>query len=179
MKERSDEIERRAAALRARRRRDDLTADLRRLLRATTPVDFTHGTDAAALVAEYRSSYDAIESTPSLLVSEAWASDDREAIANSLHRLSHYLGGRPAWLLLPADDPIAVAVTSEDVLDNPFGFAPLDTYQLRILDRELPAGLWLLRHEHHSPDGVMYSWELEVWGEPWTSSATRALREAR
>jgi hypothetical protein len=178
MKERS-ELERRAAALRARQKGRDLAADLRRLLRVVAPTHIAYGTEAASLVADFRASYDAIESVPSLLVSEAWESDDRETIADSLHRLAGYLGGRATWLLLPAGDPIAVAVSSDDVLDNPFDFSALDIYQLRMLDGELSAGLWLLRHEHHSPGNVAYSWELEVWGEPWISAATRAFREVR
>jgi hypothetical protein len=68
-------------------------------------------------------------------------------------------------------------VDSEAVLDNPVGFAAAADHELRLLDQELPAGLLLDRRSHvHGPDVVRYTWELEVWGEPWLSAATRALR---
>jgi hypothetical protein len=67
------------------------------------------------------------------------------------------------------------------VLDNPLGFATLAGHELLLLDRELPAGLWLWRrvHDDGAARGVTVAWELELWGEPWLSAATRAIRELR
>jgi hypothetical protein len=70
-----------------------------------------------------------------------------------------------------------VELGSDAVLDNPLGFAAAGIGALRLLDRELPAGLWLVRRSHHyGPSTIRYRWELDVWGEPWLSAATRALR---
>lgn len=152
MKERSDEIQRRASALHARRTRSAVDHDLRRLLGAAGPIGrISEGAEAAAVLDEFRSSYQAIHTVSSLLVHQEWAGDSREEIARVVDRFSAHLGARPSWLLLSGPNPLVLSVHTDDVLDNPFGFATLDAYQLRLLDRELPTGLWLLRHEHHGP----------------------------
>ena len=70
----------------------------------------------------------------------------------------------------------AVPLESDAALDNPLGFASLAGHELWLLDRE-PAGLSLVRHSHRvGPNAVRGMWELEVWGEPWLSVATCALR---
>ena len=179
MKERSDEIQRRAAALRAKRKRAELNRDLHRLLGPTASADLVvEGPEAASALSEFRSNYEAVEGVPSLLMHREWQDDEQQEIADLLHRLSTNLGPRPCWLLLSAPNPLRLSVNLDDVLDNPFGFAALESHQLRLVDRKLPAALWLTRHSYHGPSDVTYAWELEVWGEPWWSAANRALGDA-
>jgi len=70
-----------------------------------------------------------------------------------------------------------VPLQVDAVLDNPLGFASLGEHEVRLLDHSVPAGLWLRRHSRHFGLGpARHTWQLEVWGEPWLSAATRALR---
>jgi hypothetical protein len=94
-----------------------------------------------------------------------------------LHRAAALLGARACWWIVPGREPQAVPLAADAVLDNPFGFAALaEGAELVLLDRELPAGLWLGPPTEAGAPG----WELEAWGsEPWLSAATRAVREWR
>jgi hypothetical protein len=174
----SDEIARRASVNRFRERRAALAGDLARLLGPRAAVDpVADAGRAAALLGEFDRAYDAAQAHEWARVSRWWGADEAVGLADTLHRLARNLGSRDAWLLLQGPEPQAVALTSDVALDNPLGFAALGDHELRILDRHVPAGVWLLRHAYHSPADVQYRWELEVWGaEPWLSATTRALR---
>ena len=174
--ERSDELTARLAANRFRLDRADFAAALTRLLGRAAPEPVADAGQATALSADFRAAYDAAEPHDWALVACAWGSAEEPAIAEALHRLSRNLGARPAWLLAWAGAPQAVALASDVALDNPLGFAAAAGHELALLDRELPAGLWLVRHSHHYGPDVRFTWELEVFGEPWLSAATRALR---
>ena len=134
----------------------------------------------ASLASEFLAAHRAAEPHDWGLVRRAWRAADVTACADTLHRLSHHLGARPVWLVVPGRSPQAVSLASDVVLDNPLGFAALARGPhgpaLQLLDPEVEAGLWLVRHSHHYPGDGGDGWELEVWGEPWLSAATRAPR---
>lgn len=169
-----DEIARRHASARFHARRAELAAALVALLgprAAPTPAD---APTAAAVAQELTASHRDAEPYDWALVRHAWPAAAVGDCADALHRLSRNLGARAVWLVdgTPAVPAQAAALDSDAVLDNPFGFAALaegDAPELRLLDRDVAAGLWLTRD-------VASGWELEVWGEPWLSATTRALR---
>ena len=169
---------RRASDRRFARQRADLTAALRGLLGVREAVlPLSDADRAAALAAEARTAQRQGASHDWAMVRHRWPDRERAALADVLHALSALLGARASWLIVPGREPQAVALSSDDVLDNPFGFAALaGDPELVLLDRQLPAGLWLGPPANRADDG----WELEVWGsEPWLSAATRAIREQR
>jgi hypothetical protein len=163
-------------------RRAELADGLARLLgpRAAASVTLADAGPAAAVAAELRASHGDAEPHDWALVRHAWPAHEATVCADALHRLARNLGPRPVWLVgMSAHAPAqAAALDSEAVLDNPFGFAALaatddaagtDAAELRLLDRDVAAGLWLTRD-------AARGWELAVWGEPWLSATTRALR---
>jgi hypothetical protein len=128
------------------------------------------------LSAEFRASHDAAGPDEWALVRRAWPIGETTEPVAAVQRLARNLGARRVWAIGLADPAQAVAVESDLVLDNPLGFAAATDHDLALLDAEVPAGLWLARHAHHFPGDARFSWELEVWGEPWLSAATRAFR---
>jgi hypothetical protein len=133
-------------------------------------------TEAASIAEEFLASVRATDALGTV-VSQRWPQRDIQEIVDTLHRVSRNLGSRPVWLIVSLSEPHAIAMASDIALDNPLGFAGLGDHELQLLDRELPAGLWLIRPS--GPDGstiVEYTWELSAWGEPWGSATTRALR---
>ena len=174
----ADDLRARLAAERFRRRRDDAHAEVARLVgpRATVTL-LDDAARAAGLQAEFLASYRAAEGQEWACVAQEWPGADVVALADTVHRLARNLRPRAVWLLLAGTDPMAVPVDSDVVLDNPLGFAALGDHELRLLDRDVPAGLWLARHSVHvAAEPVEHTWALEVWGEPWLSATTRALR---
>jgi hypothetical protein len=172
---------RRASDERFRRGRQELVVALRSLLGprgAPEPLD--DADRAAAVAAEARAGHRAAGEHAWAVVRHAWGEDGRAGAAAVLQGLGALVGSRPVWLVVPGREPQAVEVDSDVVLDNPIGFAGLaEGGELVLLDRQLPAGVWLGRHAGAAP-GAPAGWELEVWGaEPWLSAATRALREWR
>ena len=126
---------------------------------------------AAEVETELLASHDAAEPDEWALVRRAWPVDAVQECVDTLHRIGRNVGTRDVWLSVPGRTPRAVAVESDAVLDNPIGFAGLaeaGRSELRLLDRDVAAGLRLVR----GPSG----WQLAVWGEPWLSATTRALR---
>ena len=174
----ADEIARRAGGNGFRQRRTALTGEIARLLGprvAAEPLD--DAARAAALDAAFHRDRRAFDAHEWARVSRWWGANEASDLADTLHRISYNAGPRPAWLLVGAREPQAVPLTSDVVLDNPLGFAALADHELRLLDQEVPAGVWLVRHSERSGFHIQYRWELEVWGsEPWLSAATRALR---
>jgi hypothetical protein len=166
----------RASDRRFRHRRAELVDQLRTLLGphgAVEPIDDANR--AAALAAETEAGHRAAREHGWAVVRHAWPVEERGAAAALVQAVSALIGARAVWLVLPGRDPQAVPLDAEEVLDNPFGFAQLAREELVLLDRELPAGLWLV-----GPGAGADGWQLEVWGtEPWLSAATRALREQR
>ncbi|HKG93040.1 MAG TPA: hypothetical protein VKA84_14145 [Gemmatimonadaceae bacterium] len=167
-----------AAEQRFRTRRVEFAGALRQLLGArAAPEPLADRASAAALAAELAATLEAAEQHDWGVVSREWSAADAEAMAEVMHRLSGNLGARAVWLLTADPEPQGAPLGSDAALDNPLGFAAAGGHELRLLDRELPAGLWLVRHSHHyGPSTIRYRWALEVWGEPWLSAATRALR---
>ena len=131
---------------------------------------------AAEIHAEYRASERAAEGQDWALARQAWPLHDIDELVDTLHRLSNNLGTRAVWLVFPGRAPQACSLASSTVLDNPLGFAGLDDHELAILDQGVPAGLSLKRHDANGSEDLEDEWELVVWGEPWLSAATRALR---
>ena len=166
----------RASDRRFQRRRAELVDEIRALLGhrgAAAPVDDANR--AAALAAESEAGHRAAREHGWAVVHHDWPAAARGAVAALVQAVSARIGARGVWLVLPGRDPQAVPLDAEAVLDNPFGFARLAGEELVLLDRELPAGLWLA-----GPGAGADGWRLEVWGtEPWLSAATRALREQR
>ena len=178
MSDHPNENPRRASDARFARQRAELTATLRGLLGAREAlVPLPDADEAAALAAEARTAHREAATHEWTLVRHRWPAGERAGAAAVLHALSALLGPRASWLIVPGREPQAVALPSDVVLDNPFGFATLgDEPELVLLDRQLPAGLWL----GPTTDPAAEGWELEVWGtEPWLSAATRAIRERR
>lgn len=176
--DRRDADPRGASDRRFARGRAELTAALRALLGAREAVLPLPDADrAAALAAEARTGHRQGASHDWAIVRHRWPASARAAATDVLHALSALLGARASWLIVPGREPQAVALSSDVVLDNPFGFATLgDGPELVLLDQQLPAGLWLGPATAPADEG----WELEVWGsEPWLSAATRAIRERR
>jgi hypothetical protein len=155
-----------------------LAAALRGLLgQAADTLEFMGPQRAAEIDAEFLQSHRAADEYGSGVVEKVWPEAEIEVAADVIHRLARNVGARPIWIIVPLSDAQAVAMPNELPLDNPLGFAALADSELRLLDQELPAGLWFLRHTHHvATNQVDYSWELSVWGEPWASAAMRALR---
>ena len=175
--ERSNELTARLAANRFRLDRADFADGLARLLGRASPEPLADAARAAALSDDFRAAHDAAMPHDWALVTHAWGATEEAALTDALHRLARNLGARPSWLFAQAGAPQAAALTSDAALDNPLGFAAAAGHQLALLDRELPAGLWLVRHSHHyGAADVRFTWELEVFGEPWLSAATQALR---
>lgn len=165
---------------RFRARRAEVAEGLARLLGprdAVAPLD-----DPAAVAtveAELLASHREAEPNDWALVRREWRAEAVADCADTLHRLAANLGPRAVWLVVPGREPQAVPISSDLVLDNPLGFAALvesADAELRLLDREVAAGLWLVRQGTYVGAVVAHSWELDVWGEPWLSAATRALR---
>jgi hypothetical protein len=176
--ESGDDLAARLSALRFGRRRDELAGWLRALLgpRADA-VPVQELARAAALHTEYRACERASEGQDWALARATWALADIDEAIETLHRLSNNLGVRASWLIVPEREPQACLLMSDVVLDNPLGFALLAEHELALMDQSVPAGLSFLRHSHQNGDGaVEYEWELVVWGEPWLSATTRALR---
>lgn len=163
---------------RFRQEQSALAAALRALLgQAVDTLEFVGQERAEEIDAEFLQSR-AVEEYGSNVVQQVWPEGAIEAATEVIHRVSRNVGTRPVWLIVPLSEAQAVAMPNDFALDNPLGFAALawDDGDLRLLDRELPAGLWLVRHTHVHGAGREYSWELSVWGEPWASAATRAMR---
>lgn len=159
--------------MRFHRRRAEVTAEIARLLGprgARTPV--AEPERAAALERELGASYGAAGEHPWGIVAQEWPVGSVVAVTDTLHRLSRNLRQRPVWLVLAEGEPQCVPLDSESVLDNPLGFAGLAGQELRLLDRLVPAGLLLVRRAEGGDD----RWLLEVWGEPWLSATTTAIR---
>jgi hypothetical protein len=171
---------RRASDARFQQRREELVEALRSLLGTHAAAAPLPDADrAAALAAEARASHRTAGEHEWGVARREWTRDDRGAVVALLHIVRAHLGPRPVWLIVPGREPQAVVADSDAVLDNPLGFAALADFELVLLDQQLPAGLWLLRHSHGHPDATTHGWELEVWGEPWLSATTRAMRELR
>ena len=85
---------------------------------------------------------------------------------DACHRLARNLGVRDAWLMAGDRTAQAETLRSDTVLDNPMGFAAVAGHQLRLLDSQVTAGLWLARLSHHFGAEVRFTWELDVFGEP-------------
>ena len=177
MTEQDSELILRIRANRFRHEQSGLAAALGTLLgSAAEALDFVTLDRADQLFAEFQYSYNDAKRLDTA-VGRTWPQEDIEHAVNSIHALIEPVGARLVWLIVKLTEPQAIAVPGEVVLDNPLGFAALADREVRLLDRELPAGLWLLRHSHHyGPTHTEYSWELAVWGEPWASATTRALR---
>ena len=172
-----DERMRHASDRRFHRRRAELVEALGALLGPRNATEPLKDADrAAALAAEARASHREAEPHGWALVRHEWPGDERERVVRLLHALSARLGSRELWIILPGREPQAVSLVSDAVLDNPLGFAALSEFEMLLLDHSVPAGLWLHRRGL-STDG--FAWELEVWGEPWLSAITRAIRETR
>ena len=174
--ERSEELTARLAANRFRIARAEFASALARLLGRAAPEPIADAAQAVALSNDFRAAYDAAEPYDWAMVTRAWGAAEAPAVVEALYRLSRNVGMRPTWLLAREGEPQAVALASSSVLDNPLGFAAAAGHELVLLDREVPAGLWLVRHSYHNGPHVRFTWELEVFGEPWLSAATRALR---
>jgi hypothetical protein len=177
----SDDLRARLAAERFRHHRNVVHEDLVRLVGPRSAVTLLEdAAGAAAMEAEFLASHRAAEGQDWACVAQEWPDAEVVALADTVHRLARNLRPRSVWLLLASHEghaPQAAVVDSDAVLDNPLGFAALGDHEVRLLDREVPAGLWLARHSyHHGPTDVRHTWELEVWGEPWLSATTRALR---
>jgi hypothetical protein len=166
----------RASDRRFHHRRAELVEALRALLGArAAPAPLDDAARAAALAAEVTREHRAARQNSWAVVRHEWAAHARAAVAALLQDVSERVGARPVWLVVPGREPQAVPASSDAVLDNPLGFAALAGGELVLLDRELPAGLWLA-----GPAAGGDAWRLEVWGsEPWLSAATRAVREQR
>ena len=158
------------------RERAALAADLVRLLGRDAPAPLDDPRRAAALEREFRASHDDALPDEWALVGRVWEATEEQALVDTLHRLARNVGARDAWMLWPESGPHAAALASDLVLDNPLGFAAMADGELRLLDQAVPGGLWLRRLVREEEGGVVFSWELEVWGEPWLSAATRAFR---
>ena len=164
-------------ANRFRQEQSGLAAALEALLGAVSDaLEFVPLARADALAAEYQLSRRSAADV-NTTVEAAWPQEEIERAVNYIHALIEHVGARTAWLIMQLTEPQAVVLTSEIVLDNPLGFATLADNEVRLLDRELPAGLNFVRISHnYGPLLTDYTWELTVWGEPWASAATRALR---
>ena len=174
-----DDDPRRGSDLRFRARRAAVIEELRSLLGTRSSAEVVDDADrAAALAAEARASHRDAEPDSWAIVRRAWEDDDRSAVTYLLHAIGEILEPRATWLILPGREPQAVALPADAILDNPVGFAALSDFELVMLDQRVPAGLWLLRRARAQPS-TGFSWEMEVWGEPWLSAATRAIRESR
>lgn len=170
-----------AARLRADRFEHEqgaLAAALRGLLGHTADsLTFADIARADALQGEFVASHRAADELAAGVVERVWPEAEIDAAVDTIHRLARNVGPRPVWLIVPLTDSHGVDMPNDLPLDNPLGFAALADSELRLLDRELPAGLWFLRHAPQLATGhFAYRWELSVWGEPWASAATRALR---
>lgn len=178
MTEQNAELKQRLRANRFRHEQSGLAAAIEALLgTASGPLEFVTLDRADALAAEYQLSHRTAAEL-NATVEAAWPQDEIERAVMFIHSLIEHVGARPAWLIVQLTEPQALMLNSDVVLDNPLGFASLADSELRLLDREVPAGLWLVRHSHHyGPMLTDYTWELTIWGEPWASAATRALRE--
>jgi len=176
--DRSEELSRRAAATRFRLAHQALTDGLSRLLGASAGTAISDRERAASIAAEFWAGLHAAEPNDWAFVAREWSDGERDRISDVLHRLNAYLGPRSVWLSSGAREPQALALTSDLVLDNPFGFAALADSEVRLLDQETGAGMWLGRHTHTGLSATRFTWELNVWGEPWLSAATRTFREA-
>ena len=175
----TDDLRARLAAERLRRRRDSVDEEIARLVGPRSPVRLLDDTArAASLHAEFLASFRAAEGQEWACVAQEWPGADVVALVDTVHRLARNLRARGVWLLLGhQEQELAAPVDSDAVLDNPLGFAALGDHELRLLDRDVTAGLWLARHSVHIGTApVEYTWALEVWGEPWLSATTRALR---
>ena len=175
--ESGDDLAARLSALRFGRRRDELADWLRALLgphALAAPVREVG--QAAALHAEYRACERAAEGQDWARARASWALGDNDEAIDTLHRLSNNLGPRPSWLIVPEREPQACLLMSDIVLDNPLGFALLAEHELALMDQSVPAGLSFLRYGPNGDEDAEYEWELVVWGEPWLSATTRALR---
>lgn len=174
-----------AADLTARARADafrheqaGLAAALRGLLgQAADSLTFLDLEGAGALSAELLASHRAADEYGGSVVERTWPEAEIQLAVDAIHRVARNVGPRPVWFVVPLTAPQCVAVPNDVILDNPLGFAALADRELRLMDQELPAGLWLRRHTRDDATGhADYTWELSVWGEPWASAATRALR---
>lgn len=177
MTEQNAELHQRLRAERFRHEQSGLAAALEALLgRASGTLEFVPLDQADALAAEYQLSHRSAADL-NAAVEATWPQDEIERAVNCIHALIESVGSRPAWLIVQLTEPQALSLATEVVLDNPLGFASLADTELRLLDLEVPAGLWFVRHSHqYGPLLTDYTWELIVWGEPWASAATRALR---
>jgi hypothetical protein len=171
-----DKLSARLAANRFRLERDALMAQLSRLLGRATSTPLDDAPHASALLAEFREAHAVAEPNDWAFIRHEWPMDAEADVAKRCHLLGRNLGVRTVWLLVGDHTPQAVTLRSDIVLDNPLGFAGIADHQLCLFDGEVTAGLWLARHSHHFGAEVQFTWELDVFGEPWLSAAARALR---
>lgn len=172
-----DELAARLAANRFRLEREAFATSLVQLLGRSAPAPLDDAVRTAALVAEFRAAHSAAEPNEWAISRSEWSAAASTELVETLHRLARNLKNRAVWLLTGERTSQAITVESDAIFDNPLGFAAIADYELRLLDQQVAAGAWLVRHSHHfGRDNVRYTWELEVFGEPWLSAATRALR---
>jgi len=182
MTDRSDEIARRAQGNRHRVQSAELIEGIRALIgNSAKPHILDDPVAAADIKARAFRGYNVAVGAESGLVRKEWSSDASELIVDLLHAVSAEIGSRPVWWVLSRQEPQAVVVRSDQLLDNPLGFAALDEYSLNILDQDVAGGLLLTRHSHHrGPQDLSYTWELEAWGaEPWLSATARAIEQGQ
>jgi len=177
---RENEIRQRVAAQKFRTRNAEFVAELKSLLGSRSNwLSTADAEEASRLAKEFKAGYESAEPHDWALVKAVWDGAKTPALVEALNKLSNHLGNREVWLLDLREEWQAVALDSEQVLDNPVGFAAVCDQQVALLDRDVPAGLWLVRHSYHFRKSTRYEWELEVWGEPWLSAATRTLRDVQ
>ena len=175
---RKGELEDRITAQRLRSRNAEFVAGLKGLLGSRpSTVRTANAAEATRLAKEFKAGYESAEPHDWALIKFAWKGADSRDLVEWLHRLSNHLGNRDVWLLDVAEAAQAASIGSEQVLDNPLGFASILDQQVALLDQQVPAGFWLVRHSYHVGESTTYEWELEVWGEPWLSAMTHALRQ--
>lgn len=178
MTHRPDDSARAASDRRFHHQRSEIATALHTLLGARCcPEPLADPDRAAALAVEARATHRDAEPNSWAVARRQWTCEQREHLVGLLHAINARLGSRPTWLVVPGREPQVVPVPSDAVLDNPLGFAALAGFELLLSDQAVPAGLWLMRHAHDASSSDAVTWELEVWGEPWLSATTRALRE--
>ena len=155
-----------------------LSSELTRLLGTRTLIEpLSSAARAAQLDSAFVQAHAETEDLEWARVAHWWEADETDTLVETLHRMSALLGTRLVWLIVGGTEPQVASLVSDKVLDNPLGFGGLAGDDLRLLDQEVPAGIWLTRHTYHGATQTQFRWEFEAWGaEPWLSAATRALR---
>jgi hypothetical protein len=175
---RENEIRQRVVAQKFRTRNEEFVGELKSLLGSrSNPLSTADAEEASRLAKEFKAGYESAVPHDWALVKVVWGDAKTPDLVDALNKLSNHLGNREVWLLDLREERQAVALDSEEVLDNPVGFAAVCDQQVALLDRDVPGGFWLVRHSYHVGRAITYEWELEIWGEPWLSAATRTLRD--